>query len=372
VRALPTIRRALPLVALLLCALAPARAAAAPVVNGDFESGTLNGWQVHVATEAGNWFAYRGTEAPIGSKLGNRTVQAPPQGNFAAVADEADPDTVILYQEVAVPAGVSSQLSLLAYYNSYVPIAVPMPDTLSVFEEVLEGRPNQQLRIDVMRAGAPIESLEPADVLLNVFATAPGSPEVMKPTKLTANLTPFAGQTVMLRIAVAAHQETLNAGIDEVQITSGAAAGSTGTGGSRGANGSKGPGGTTGSGGGAAGGLTLGKAKVDPRNGTVALPVEVPAAGVLRARGSKLRGKDAHGAAAIRATGAPSAGPRTVVLHLAASGAAWAILKRRGVLRTGVSVSFSPEGGGTSLTASGKVVLRRSRKIPQNASKSTD
>ena len=123
---------------------------------------------------------------------------APPQGTYAAIADEADPETLLLYQEVSLPAGTSDQLSLLAYYNSYDPIAVPTPDTLSVFEEVLGGQPNQQFRIDVMRAGAPVESLEPSDILLNVFQTAPGAPAVMKPTTLTADLTPFAGQTVLL------------------------------------------------------------------------------------------------------------------------------------------------------------------------------
>ena len=60
--------------------LAPGGAAAANVVNGDFETGTLAGWQVHQATELGNWFAYKGTDPPIsGKKLGG-PIQAPPQG----------------------------------------------------------------------------------------------------------------------------------------------------------------------------------------------------------------------------------------------------------------------------------------------------
>jgi hypothetical protein len=353
------IRRALPLLAILLLALVPARAGAAIVTNGDFESGTLGGWQVHQATEAGNWFAYKGTEAPLGSKISGRSVQAPPGGTYAAIADEADPDTLILYQEVTLPAGSSDELSLLAYYSSYAPIAVPSPDTLAVGEEALEGRANQQFRIDVMRAGAPLESLEPGDVLLNVFGTANGAPTTMKPTKVSADLTPFAGQTVTLRIAVAAHQETLNAGIDEVQITSGASGGvASGAGGHSGSSGSGGGGG---GGGNAAGKLALGKAKVDSRNGTVTLPVRVPGAGVLRARGSKLQvGAGRRGALAIRATGAPATRAGTVVLHLAASGAGWATLRRSGALRTNVTVSFAPSGGGERLAGSKRVVLRLS------------
>ncbi len=212
-----------------------------------------------------------------------------------------------------------------------------------------------------MRAGAPLESLEPSDILLNVFQTAPGAKQVMKPKKLTADLTPFAGQTVVLRIAVAAHQEVFEAGVDEVLITSPGAAGSSGSGGPRGSGGSRGGGGSTG-GKGAAGRITFGKAKVDPRNGTVALPVRVPAAGVLRARGAVLpgKGKAAHGAPAVRATGAPATRAGTVVLHLAPTGAAWAILKRRGLLRTSVTVSYTPKSGGELLKGSEKVALRLS------------
>jgi hypothetical protein len=338
------------LAAVLLVAPAPGRAAAATVVNGDFESGTLSGWQVHRATEAGNWFAYQGTEPPIGRHLGAGPLQEPPQGTYAAISDLADPDTLLLYQEVTLAAGSSDQLSLLAYYNSRVPIAVPTPDTLSVAEEVLEGRQNQQFRIDVMRAGAPLESLEPSDVLLNVFQTAPGAPQVMKPTKLTADLTPFAGQTVMLRVAVAAHQELLNAGIDAVQISSPGQGGTAGSGGSSGSGGSKGGAGSRG-GGSAAGRISLGKAKANSRNGTVALPVRVSEAGVLRARGAK-----------VRATGAPAAKAGTVVLRLAPTGAAFATLRRRGLLRTTVAVTFTPRGGGARSTESKKIVLRLARR----------
>jgi hypothetical protein len=352
------LRRMLPLVVVLLVALVPGRAAAATVTNGDFESGTLNGWQAHSANEAGNWFAYQGTVAPFAHNLTRQPLQPPPQGTYAAISEEADPDTLILSQEVTVPAGTSSQLSLLAYYNSYKPIAVPTPDTLSVSEEVLSGQPNQQFRIDVMRAGAPLESLEPSDVLLNVFQTAPGAKQVIEPRKLTADLTPFAGQTVVLRITVAANQEVFNAGVDEVQITSSGAAGSSGSSPS-GSGGSRGGGGSTG-GKGAAGRITFGKAKVDPRNGTVALPVRAPAAGVLRARGAAPsdKGKSQHGAPTVRATGAPVTRAGTVVLHLVPTGAAWATLKRKGLLRTSVTVSYTPKSGGELLKGSKKIVLR--------------
>ena len=87
-----------------------------------------------------------------------------------------------------------------------------MPDTLSVNDEVLGGQKNQQFRIDVMKPEAPLESLDPADVLRTVFATKPGDPLSMTPTRVTANLSAFAGQTVRLRIANAVHRGSLQRG----------------------------------------------------------------------------------------------------------------------------------------------------------------
>jgi hypothetical protein len=267
--------KAILFLAVLVAALAPNGAAAATVVNGGFESGTLDGWHVHRVTEAGNWFAYKGTAAPIGSKRPKPAdpVQGPPKGAYAATTDEANPDTLILYQDIALEPGLDHQLSLLAYYNSYEPIAVPTPDTLSVDEEILKGQLNQQFRIDVMKPDAPLESIDPTDILRTVFASNLKDPQTMAPTRLTANLSPFAGQTVRLRIANAVHEEVFNAGVDAVSITST-------------------PPGRSPSGGSTHGGPALfsfGRIRANRHNGTVTLQVRVPGPGLLRATGLRPR-----------------------------------------------------------------------------------
>lgn len=331
-RARRDIRCLIPLAVALLVLLAPSGAAAANVVNGGFESGNLSGWHVHQATEAGNWFAYEGVAAPIGSKRGAEPVQGPPQGLFAAVADEANPDTLILYQDVGLGAGLSHRLSLLAYYNSYEPIAVPTPDTLSVDEEVLAGQGNQQYRIDVMRPDAPIESVDPADILRTVFQTKPGDPKKMQPTKLTADLTQFAGQTVRLRVATAAHEEVLNAGVDAVSISS------TGPGGS-----------LPGSNGRIPTRFGLGKARANREAGTVTLSVRVPGPGLLTAKSKSTRPSPPLAAMASRRPLGVIA-PVTLTVHRAGrvslplklKRSAWAILKRRHKLLAGVTVTYRP------------------------------
>src|SRR5262249_50239739 len=136
----------------------------------------------------------------------------------------ANPDSDILYQDVALEPGLEHQLSLVAYYDSYSPIAIPNPDTLSIADEALrlpngKFQRNEQFRIDVIRPEAPLESLDPPDILRTVFAPRPGDKQSMAPRRLTVDLSAFAGQTVRIRIAVAATDEVFNAGVDSVAIT---------------------------------------------------------------------------------------------------------------------------------------------------------
>jgi hypothetical protein len=341
------------LVVLLVVMLTPSSASAARVVNGNFESGTLSGWQVRQATGAGNWFAYSGTRAPIGSRRPNPAdpVQRPPQGTFAATTDQANPDTLILYQDVALEAGRSHQLSLLAYYDSYKPITVPNPDTLSVADDALrlpngKFQQNQQFRIDVIRPEAPLESLDPANVLRTVFATKRGAPLHMAPTRLTANLGAFAGQTVRIRIVSAVTEEVLNAGVDAVSITTSAA-------GKSGPHGAK-------------GGPVLfnfGKLAANRGRGTATLRVRVSGPGLLRAKGAlglanaSLSGQARGGRSTIEPVTIPIAVAKAVTIHLRPTPRARAILRRRHKLHIGVAVTFMPVGGAAE-TATLPVTLR--------------
>jgi hypothetical protein len=333
------------LIVVLVAALTPSGAEAANVVNGSFESGTLNGWQLQQTTGAGNWFAYTGTAAPIGSKRPTPAdpVQPAPQGTFAAISDQANPDSLVLYQDVALEAGLSHQLSLLAYYDSYRPIAVPSPDTLSVEDEALrlpngKFKANQQFRIDVIRPEAPLDSLDPADVLRTVFATKPGDPLRMTPRKLTVDLSAFAGQTVRIRIANAVTEEVFNAGVDAVSIAT-AAPGRSPARGGRGEPILFG----------------FGRLSANRRKGTATLRVHVSGPGLLRAKGVSISGNASQVGRTqrhrrpIEPVTIPIAVARTVTIHLRPTLAARAILRRRHKLRVQVAVTFMPTGGSSEV-----------------------
>ena len=338
-RWLPEIGRAILLGAVLMAMLAPNSAEAEKVVNGDFESGTLSGWNVYRANPFGDWFAYQGTETPIGANRKKQSlgrgepVQPPPQGAYAAVTDEIEPDTLILYQDVFLEPGFDHQLSLVAYYDAYKSIAIPTPDTLSIADEALQlpnggFQENQQFRIDVVKPDAPLESLDPADVLRTVFATKLGDRLTMAPKKLTANLSAFAGQTVRLRIANAVTGEVFNAGVDAVSISD-APPGSQSRGSNHGPN-----------------LFGFGNARANRHTGTVTLRVRVSGSGLLRAsRAPTPAGKAGKLRKAIQPVTIPVASAKTVAIHLRPTPAARAILAREHELRVRVGVTYMPTGG---------------------------
>lgn len=357
-RSLPEIGRTVLLGVFLIAMLTPSSAEAAKVVNGDFESGNLNGWSVYQANPFGDWFAYQGTETPIGANRKKQSqgrdvsVQPPPQGTYAAVTDEIEPDTLILYQDVALEPAHDYQLSMVAYYDSYEPIAIPTPDTLSVAGEALQlpngnFQENQQFRIDVMRPDAPLESLDPADILRTVFTTKLGDRPTMAPRKLTANLSAFAGQTVRLRIANAVTEEVFNAGVDAVSISSAP------------------PGGFSSQHGRV--GFRFGKVRVNRRSGIATLRVSVAGSGLLRAAkapAQAVRGKTSAARKignSIEPVTVPVATARTVTLHLRPTPAARATLRRKHKLRVRVGLTYMPTGG-IAETASAPVVFRLARR----------
>ncbi|MBA3865797.1 MAG: hypothetical protein H0X42_05545 [Solirubrobacterales bacterium] len=324
---------------------APGAAAAANVVNGDFEAGNLSGWHVHQETEAGDWFAYRGTAESI-SEGNNRPLPQPPQGTFAAAADEAGPDSLILWQDIGLEPNRRHQLALTAYYEAFQKLAIPTPDTLSASEEALGGQVDQQFRIDVMKPTAPLESLAPEDILLTVFQTKAGDPDTMAATRITASLNQFAGQTVRLRFAVAASEDPANngshtvlrgglhAGVDAISISNRP---------------------LTPSGQGGSGKLSLGEPRANRRNGTVTLSVHVPVAGRLVAKHSGLLKQ-----ASVRATDAGM-----VKIRLRPTATARKILKRKHRLRAGAALTFAPSEGSPE-KATARVVLQLAPRPPRH------
>ena len=182
-------------------------------VMDDFESGALAGWQA-VGSGSGAWFVYSdGQVAPDPAQSDPNApffVPDPPQGGFAAVTDMNGPGTRILYRDVGLDGRFA--LHLTVFYEGSAPFSTP--DTLA-YESP---EPNQQFRIDLIDPTAPIDSVADGDVLINLFLTSPADPTSLAPTAVSVDVSPWAGQTVRLRLAQTDNQGPLRAGVDTIRF----------------------------------------------------------------------------------------------------------------------------------------------------------
>jgi hypothetical protein len=277
---------------------APGAASAAIVTNGDFETGNLSGWhEDYVNPEVGRWFNYTGTISPLESL----PIPAPPQGTRAAITDQGEVSRQILYQDLTIPlGGTVNDLSLLAYYETGEPPDFSSPNTLSL------DIPNQQYRIDLIKPTAAIDSVSSGDVLRRLFGTTPISPGTLAPTQLTTNLSPYAGQTVRLRFAVAVTEQTLNAGVDAVSVKSNA--------------------------------FSIGTATRNKKKGTALLPVTVPDPGALKVSGKGIKNKATLASKSVQVSGG------TATLLIKPKGKTKRRLNATGKAKVKLSITYTPTG----------------------------
>jgi len=181
-------------------------------VMDDFESGGLTDWQA-VAAGSGGWFVYSdGRKTPDPTRSDPAVpfdLPDPPQGKFAAVTETNGPGTRILYRDVKLDGRFKLHLSV--FYAGVGRFS--SPQTLAHDEPA-----NQQFRIDVIDPSAPIDSVTPDDILVNVFKTAAGDPNRREPSSVSADLSRWAGETVRLRLAGTDNQGPLRAGVDDIRF----------------------------------------------------------------------------------------------------------------------------------------------------------
>lgn len=190
-------------------------AAAAPLLlNGGFEAG-FSGWtRANQLGSEGTFALQSGTISPVNGL----PVPAPPGATTAAMTDAAGPGAHLLYQDFLIPVGtLSGTLSFDLFVGNRAG-AFFTPATLDFSTPTL----NQQARVDIVRVGADPFSVAAADVLLNVFQTAIGSPLVAGYTTITANLSALlaanAGSTLRLRFSEVDNVSVFNLGVDRVNL----------------------------------------------------------------------------------------------------------------------------------------------------------
>lgn len=181
------------------------------IQNGGFETGAFTSWTTFDAA-GGDTLGFIVSSDTIMPRSG-LVVLAPPESIYAAITDQAGVGTHVLYQDVVLPADRTATLRATIYLkNGATDYVIAATGGLA-----FDGAANQQFRVDVMNPAAAVTDVG-AGVLLNVYQTQPGDSLVTGYRTLTANLTPFAGQTVRIRFALVDNQWFFHAGVDAVDV----------------------------------------------------------------------------------------------------------------------------------------------------------
>jgi hypothetical protein len=189
------------------------------IANGGFESG-FAGWTradqpggTTLEEGSGGFLLQTGATSP----MNGFPVVAPPEGSNAAMTDAGGPGSHVLYQDFLVPIDVGTASISFAVYVNNQAADFFNPETLDFSSE-----DNQQARVDLMLASADPFSVDPADVLLNLFQTRPGDPLVSGYTTISSDITALlashAGETLRLRFAAVDNQLVLNFGVDNASL----------------------------------------------------------------------------------------------------------------------------------------------------------
>lgn len=190
--------------------VALAETASANLVNGGFETGDFTGWTTTTAGDA------RPIAIAIGSTVSDGgTIPPSLTNNRYAYTSQTGPGQSFLTQAFTVQAGINRIFFDLFVRNSASAFATP--DSLSYLVN-----PNQQARVDIIRAGAPVTTTDPADIIVAAFRTQVGDP-LVQPWRtfeldVTSQLAPFVGQVVVFRFAQVDNQNYFNFGIDNVNV----------------------------------------------------------------------------------------------------------------------------------------------------------
>lgn len=202
------------LIAALACFTALRAHAVDLITNGGFEAG-LMGWNVadQIGSD-GTFYLQSGTSSPVNGF----TVPPPPQGTYAAMTDAQAGGTHVLFQDFFVPAGDAFSLEFSLFVNNELAPDFYTPDTLDWATPAL----NQRARVDLMTSTSDPFSIDPADVLMNVFETMPGSPLLFGynafKVDVTSALSAYEGMTVRLRFTDVDNVAPMNVGVDDVRL----------------------------------------------------------------------------------------------------------------------------------------------------------
>ena len=197
-------------------AVSPARAST--IVNGGFETGFTSWVRVDQVGSAGTFALQTGLASPVNAD----PVPAPPSGTRAAMSDGAAPGAHVLYQDFVATPGSQTLSFDLFIGNRADRFATPASLDFALTSPNGAQTLNQQVRVDLLRAGADPFSVAAADILLSLYASQAGDPLVSGyrsfSSDIGAVLGAHSGELLRLRFAETDNLAQMQLGVDNVAI----------------------------------------------------------------------------------------------------------------------------------------------------------
>lgn len=202
--------------------------------NPGFETGNFRAWETF-EEGGGNWLVYRkGQEppepGPVRQGLAGELERfpKPPQGKRAAFLMQDSPGLNILHRVLKPRKGAEkNKLRFFLFYRNthkrfYSPNSFEFGEDGPPPPRGIPGpteQPNQQVRVDLMKRRAPLDSLKPQHILATLLRTR-ANDELRRPySKLRANLTNLGiNKAFRLRIAEVDNRGFLYVGVDGLKL----------------------------------------------------------------------------------------------------------------------------------------------------------
>ncbi|MEE4204297.1 MAG: fibronectin type III domain-containing protein [Halieaceae bacterium] len=186
----------------------------AQLTNSGFETGDLTGWSALVEGAANPVTVASGTS---NTGFGTITIAPSLSDNFYAYTSQTSPGRTIISQAFTVQEGANRIFFDVAIENGAPSFATPDPYSIDFV-----GAPNQQARFDIIRPGAAITTVDPADIIIVGFQTQSGDAASQDwrryEVDVTAELAPFLGQSVTLRFIQVDNQALMTLALDNVSV----------------------------------------------------------------------------------------------------------------------------------------------------------
>ncbi len=200
-----------------------ALAAPVNVPNGGFEEGNFSHWK-RFERGGGNWQIYGGIPRGMGP-----LVPLPPQGQNAALLTQGGPGVNILHRVLKLKRNSVNKIKFKLFYDNTnnrfftpnnfrfggggMPPPPPPPRGIPL------SKPNQQLRVDLMKRNAKIKSLKDKDILATLLWTKRGDPLTRPYRTVKANMKKLDidAKRVRLRIAEVDNRGEFFVGVDALK-----------------------------------------------------------------------------------------------------------------------------------------------------------